>query len=343
MIESKTSSDETVKYIPIFNSEEIIIYMMNMLTSREHFSTEVKNAKAVANMKGGHKQITMEILEDVNPYDLLDKSKLPQIEKRLNEKLEVLGQEVKDTYVILQGNWLLNNTKTGPHSGKAYINLSDIHMKFRGLSGTNKKSTLHNKYYKKYLSIVNMLKDCSVKIDISNENRPAYKKARKKGITSIECYLINGVEWAWKDNNPTKGKVLGFWYDLGSIGEVYKQYIKQIVKLPQELLQLRNRQYSIAKNLGYYLMFIYRCGQASNNKAASYRNDLNFKKIMDLIGYNIENTSHKQQKINRFFKQLDKSINVLVNNNIISNKTKLPTDVTSKNYKEKNISIYWIR
>lgn len=332
----KKPNEPFKQYIPVINNSEMY-KLGKALTDKDVFNIVTEETEAIAHISDSNKDVLIQITEyDIlkNPSLLLQATKKQEVVKKVKERLEALDQLTRDTYLILFTHWIKNKVKDNvEEEGKALIELDTIHFDYRGLTGKNKESTLTEQQYSSYVNAIDVLSNTRVSIDVSKETNIAYEKIKNLGWGAIEGRLIDNIRWVY---NTEKTKIIGIWYDLGMIGEAYTQYIPQINnKYPTALLQLDAKN-STVKNIGNYLCYLHRCNENVGNKYTLIK----FYNLMGESGYEIK-PPRIQEGLNRFLKHLEKIKDMLINNKIISN-IEIPQDIHSKNYKEKQIKVYWV-
>lgn len=335
---AKKSNEPFKQYISVANNSELY-KLGSALTTKEFFSMIPDSKEAITQISDSKKDILVKITEyDImqNPSIIMQSTKKEEIVNKVTERLDTLDQTTRDIYIILFTHWMKNKISSGlENEGKAFIDLNTIHFDYRGLRGKNLNSTIHDNIYQNYKQAIDTLSGTKVRIDITKETNIAYEKIKSLKWGSVEGFLINNVRVMWEEKDPTK--VNGIFYDLGIIGEAYTEHIPQINnKYPTALLQMDARNYSTAKNIGNYLCYLHRCNENANNKKTL----INFYKLLMESRYEVK-APYIQRHIERFLKHLVKIEDILKKNNIISS-IEVPSDIHTKNYKEKQITVHWI-
>lgn len=334
---AKKPTEPFRQYIPVPNNRELY-ELSKALTDRDTFAISAEATEAIAKIEDSRKDIYIQISEyDVmkNPTLLLQATKKKEVIEKVKERIDNLDQNNRDVYQILFTHWMKNKVKDIENNcWRAYIEIDTIHFDYRGLPGKNQESTIHDSQYLNYLNAIDTLANTKVTIDITQETNIAYEKIKNLGWSSIEGVLLERVRYI-RGEKRKNTKVIGVWYDLGMFGEAFTLHVPQINnKYPTALLQMDTKSIT-AKNIGNYLCYLHRCNENTGN----YYTLINFYNLMGESGYSIK-PPRIQEGINRFLKQLQKIEEILIVNKIIS-KIEVPIDVQSKNYKDRQVKVYW--
>lgn len=307
-------------------------------------------------------QIISEVEEDFNgikvklihtkllPYkvDLDDSSKEKAIEdvkseiSRMDVAMQQMWRIVVDRFITLAKENRLEK-------GCAYISLEDIYFNYKKGKGSGEYGTsIPKKVREDYMKIFRALEKYSVNIDYSNtSNRlTTYMGAKKnkKIISNSSLFKIVDIMIDKTISDEDDGKiiedndsnVLGFVYQLGSIGKIYIEDLsisKFNYRYSKDLLSLNNNNHKVAYRIGDFLEYHHRNRVYKKNKEFKF----SLAKLVEVAGISI-NPSRFKREMESLIKQLDIASKVLIDNGKIEDISYL-TKMTPK-YKNQLDYIY---
>lgn len=330
---AKKPNEPFKKYIPVLNNRDLYV-LCSLLSNKNNFKVLPESAEAIANTNTDTNisvTITGKITEyniEQNPSLLLQTSKQEVITKLL-ERLNNLDSLAQDVYLALFAHWL----DYKDDSGDAYIDIDDIHFKYRGLGGTNKTSTIRDEDYINYRKAIDVLRNTSLKVNINKNTNIVYDKIKNLKFGAIEGFLVQVTHITYYDEDSDK--IRGFKYNLSVIQDTFTISEPIINYLyPTSLLQLTTKSETV-KNLGNYLCYLHKQNELKGNKISA----ISLYVLMGESNYAIKGSRY-QEGINRFLINLKKIEQLLQKESIITHMD-IPEDVDSKNYKFKKVDIHW--
>jgi hypothetical protein len=317
------------QYISVANNNQLYS-LGNLLTSKAEFVNSEDNKQALSIIKSDTDMlITLNKYEiEKDPSIILKTTDKLTVANKIKESLDMLDVLTRDVYLALFDHW----REYQDENNEAYIDIDDIHFNYRGMRGTNISSTLLEEDYIRYRRAIEILRNMSIKIDITNENNIVYKTLKKYDFGAIEGYLLEIKNITYHSNQKT---MKGFKYNMSVIQDTFLVYPAKInTKYPTSLLQVSTK-HDTCKHIGNYICKIYTEAK-ENNFTNTF---VSFYTLMGESRYEIKPPRY-QQYIDRFVNSIKRTETLLVSANVVLN-INIPQDIDAKNYKYKKIEIFW--
>lgn len=276
--------------------------------------------------------------------NLSDEDKTMALEN-INRAYQDMSELPKQMYRILVDKYIRMKTSGLLKDANAYISIEDIHFNYRQNAGGGETGKSIKKETKElYLNALNELQKYTVDVDFSNASKHLKEysgiRGQKKIVSNSKLVVVTSILRAEEKNaDSIKGKldytddditnVIGFYYQLGEIGNLYIEESKGFTHFnyayPRLALGIDSSRHGAALNICEYIAYEHRV----RLKKRKINLIVSLEKLIEVSKYDIDYARFKRS-IERFIeKQVKKATDVLLDSKTISS-VEIPTNISAK-------------
>lgn len=354
-----TSNDgKNISSIIAINNGEFNI-IVNGLSPRELKFTEIQSDsgskfkvaenKAISSFQNTFNGVTVRATHTTNIdfiSNLSNDDKFTALEN-INRAYKDMSELPKQLYRILVDKYIRMKVSGTLKDSNAYISIADIHFNYRqNIGGGESGKSIKKETKEQYMHALNELQKYTVDVDFSQASLHLKKysgvRKNKKIVSNSKLVVVTSILRA-SDNNTignSADDIIGFYYQLGEIGNIYLNEYKNMTQLnyayPRLALGIDSSRYPAALNMCEYIAYEHRL----RLKEKKTHLVVSLEKLLEVSKYEVDYTRFKRSMERFLDNQVKKAAEVLLDSKTISS-VEVPKNISSKD--KNNLSEIYVK